>query len=1150
MHQHYSQYQDDDQVYELVSLIQEASKDLNAAYFGIHHLIDSGIDLDRYDGQGRTALHVAVVKNYDVIVDQLLEAGANVNMKTVKEGDCPLHIAVRLGHLDCVRSLLRVPQLDLNVRNLDSNTPAYEAVIGATTGSMGETEAILDMLIDHHADLSLIGSDGTTPLHVMASRSMLGSIKTAIMNGYSFKAYDSYGNLPIHSAAAAGSRTAVSLLIEHEPDLVNETNSMNGLHPAQVAEQTGHLDIARDIHGASLLFSVQSGDSNLIESALSNSTEFYLDAAGSSAAHIAASSGQTEVLQTLVSSDKFDTNTICSMVNDNLDTPVHLAAKNGHTKSVSFLIRSTDKGYDVATSMLNEQGYAPIHLAAYYGHLAVLHEILLSEPIVLPDVEKSAAIASQDSHGNTPLHLASIRGHSHVVEFLIARGAVVDAENTKRRTPLHLATWHNQHQVAHILLDCRANPYARDHSGMTPLSIAEEKMYSHLKVMMTDSLMLRALEFGHVADVMAAASAGADLHNFQNLQGDKAAHIAVKQGHVEMLKFLHSYGISLEEENAIGFAPIHVACKAGQVEVAKILLDVVPGSVHSQSREGDTPLHIAAREGFEDLTELLISKGSDINLKNAKGAAPLHEAVCEHSVECVKMLLQVGADPNEREGLGGNTPLHLVALWQSPATSRGTIALLLKFGADSSIQNFDGYTPDELGKRNGIRLKIEEEQTPSIVHDDKSGNLIDLGEEEASISIASSPVQAPAKTQSGRLLEPRNVENEANEKNSSSVAVRATGDGAPVSPFLQAAGNMPPLTLGKSSFNDKMIQKKKEENANESMNTGATSAETSNSNRHQDLIIPFEQLEIDKTHHLGSGSYGVVYAGRLHGNKVAIKVLREGPENSSLLGSSDLESNTKRREAFLGELAIMARLWHDNIQEVRGYVEIPDMGPAIVSRFYARGSLASILKNALRSAERAKEMTWARRIKIATDIAKGMQCMHAKNPPIIHRDLKAANCFVDDHWNTYVGDFGFTKDARDHNPYSGCPTNPRWLAPETFADDSNAFTRASDVYSFGIILYELLTFRVPWSNLHSRQLTNMIAQGERPTIPNSRSMPGSKEDNDIFQSSGALHIYIDLMKACWDQCVHLRPDIQTAHAELRGLFQMYHHKKSNMTLDM
>jgi serine/threonine protein kinase len=140
--------------------------------------------------------------------------------------------------------------------------------------------------------------------------------------------------------------------------------------------------------------------------------------------------------------------------------------------------------------------------------------------------------------------------------------------------------------------------------------------------------------------------------------------------------------------------------------------------------------------------------------------------------------------------------------------------------------------------------------------------------------------------------------------------------------------------------------------------------------------------------------------------------------------------------------------------------------PCVATEYCARGSLYDLLQDGRKNAEKAAELTWARRIGIATGAARGMLYLGTCTPPIIHRDLKSPNLLVGSDWTAKVADFNLSKFKERVDPSSaavlsvGGGSNPRWLAPEIM-DDEEA-TAASDVFSFGVVMWELLTWQLPW----------------------------------------------------------------------------------------
>jgi len=165
---------------------------------------------------------------------------------------------------------------------------------------------------------------------------------------------------------------------------------------------------------------------------------------------------------------------------------------------------------------------------------------------------------------------------------------------------------------------------------------------------------------------------------------------------------------------------------------------------------------------------------------------------------------------------------------------------------------------------------------------------------------------------------------------------------------------------------------------------------------------------------------------------------------------------------------------------------------------------------------------------MALDAAKGMLYLHSCSPPIIHRDLKSPNLLVDKHWRVKVCDFNLSRVMESSAVLSSvAATNPRWLAPEILS--GKGYTFASDVFAFGVILWELLTWTVPWPDHGPWQVVAMITEGrQRPEIPTSMdqlkggSFPGIDE-------------YTALMKDCWHQDAEARPSFAVVISRLRGM---------------
>jgi serine/threonine protein kinase len=154
---------------------------------------------------------------------------------------------------------------------------------------------------------------------------------------------------------------------------------------------------------------------------------------------------------------------------------------------------------------------------------------------------------------------------------------------------------------------------------------------------------------------------------------------------------------------------------------------------------------------------------------------------------------------------------------------------------------------------------------------------------------------------------------------------------------------------------------------------------------------------------------------------------------------------------------------------------------------------------------------------MAYDTAKGMLYLHSNSPSaVIHRDLKSPNLLVTADWTVKVADFNLSRLAEEYNNNSNGeqeqpdgPTQPRWLAPEVMR--GKPFTEASDVFSFAVVLWELLTWKLPWSRGIASHggVMNAVLRGDRLRIPEAGELPG---DSDKFPG---LDEYVELMKECW-----------------------------------
>ncbi|XP_016106179.1 tyrosine-protein kinase fynb-like [Sinocyclocheilus grahami] len=259
--------------------------------------------------------------------------------------------------------------------------------------------------------------------------------------------------------------------------------------------------------------------------------------------------------------------------------------------------------------------------------------------------------------------------------------------------------------------------------------------------------------------------------------------------------------------------------------------------------------------------------------------------------------------------------------------------------------------------------------------------------------------------------------------------------------------------------------------------------------------IPRESLQLIKR--LGNGQFGEVWIGTWNGNtKVAVKTLKPG---------------TMSPESFLEEAQIMKKLRHDKLVQL--YAVVSEEPIYIVTEYMGKGSLLDFLKDGEGRALKLPNI-----VDMAAQVAAGMAYIERMN--YIHRDLRSANILVGDNLVCKIADFGLARLIED-NEYTarqGAKFPIKWTAPE--AALYGKFTIKSDVWSFGILLTELVTKgRVPYPGMNNREVLEQVERGYR--MPSPQDCPSS------------LH---ELMVQCWKKDAEERPTFEYLQAFLEDYF--------------
>ncbi|KAL2498108.1 Protein kinase superfamily protein [Abeliophyllum distichum] len=267
------------------------------------------------------------------------------------------------------------------------------------------------------------------------------------------------------------------------------------------------------------------------------------------------------------------------------------------------------------------------------------------------------------------------------------------------------------------------------------------------------------------------------------------------------------------------------------------------------------------------------------------------------------------------------------------------------------------------------------------------------------------------------------------------------------------------------------------------------------------LEISWNELRIKER--VGVGSFGTVHRAKWRESDVAVKVLNV----------QDFQDDQLKE--FLREVSIMKRVRHPNLVLFMGAVtKHPHL--SIVTEYLPRGSLYQLIHRPA-TAEMLDQRRWLR---MALDVAKGINYLHCLNPPIVHSDLKSPNLLVDKSWTVKVCDFGLSRfKANTFISSMSAAGTPEWMAPEFLRGEPS--NEKSDVYSFGVILWELLTMHQPWDGLSPVQVVGAVAfQNRRLEIP-----------------QGTSPMLASLMESCWAEDPARRPSFASIIKTLKKLLK-------------
>jgi ankyrin repeat protein len=396
-------------------------------------------------------------------------------------------------------------------------------------------------------------------------------------------------------------------------------------------------------------------------------------------------------------------------------------------------LHSTESTIRFALPRPSKSGPQVICSAAATGDLATVKACLLAG---IPVDTKAT-----NKGGKTPLYLAAEKGHIHICQYLLERGADVNFQGNRglKRTVLHVATLADDLELTHLLLsqpDVTPQLKAKDLFTAAG-SAAKNGCNKALSIFISRGLASQpsqdaegrtclsiALDSGNLETAeLLVNDASLDLNKEygSKYQSELPLHTAARIGLVKIVKLLLSSGrVDVNKADLSGRRAIHHACKQGRASVVELLLPVIDDH-NPRDHSGTTPFQYAAekwhaavvglllesgsvnaylkdnirtlllraiRNGHMEIAMLLLEKGADLNMKDHDGRTILSRAIRNGHTEVAMLLFEKGADLNMKDNDG-----RTILSWAIGNGHMEIVMLLLEKGADPNLKDNNGRTP-------------------------------------------------------------------------------------------------------------------------------------------------------------------------------------------------------------------------------------------------------------------------------------------------------------------------------------------------------------------------------------------------------------------------------------------------------------------------